>query len=514
MVNPSFYSLATAVPLLLKFRREVGHTAGVLHDELSGSCYQLDDVGRAVVNALCVPLEPEQLIEAVTTSGGHCEANVTRELRRMVLCGLFEETCTASRAALERLVRGESPEPRTLKGTRFACQRSGACCRGYVFGYIREDERARIESLDLDKAFPHLAGARFFEPSEGDSDNTSYVLASKSEACIFLEDDRQCGLHRAFGEEAKPRFCRLYPLDAISTIEGLKVYDRGECATFAISSQSGAPLENDFSRIRGLLNERLYHPLVQLHGYWRCDYGVVLQLARRFEHEVAAQSPLEALHAIGHVARYFIVRLGACPLESGEPERTASHALACPIEELRPSSLEIESNARRGLEAMAVLLTGLAERVSATETLGRLLCDAALACAELCGAIRSGSPASERTNAAIAIAIGDDSERALTTSIQQDIFGRELLLGQSLPAGLLRMALVSVLTLVGARLRALEEGRDRVSLLNFSSAHMVAKRTLHRAEPNRLLEANGERAWSILDALSTFEVATRAALAR
>ena len=110
-------------------------------------------------------------------------------------------------------------------------------------------------------------------------------------------------------------------------------------------------------------------------------------------------------------------------------------------------------------------------------------------------------PLPERARRAVAISVEDDSETALRLSIRQQLFGRELLLDDQLPAGLLRMAFVFALTLAGARLRALDDGQEVVLPHHLSAGHMIAKRTLHRPEPHGLLRVNGEQAWCILDAL-------------
>ena len=90
---------------------------------------------------------------------------------------------------------------------------------------------------------------------------------------------------------------------------------------------------------------------------------------------------------------------------------------------------------------------------------------------------------------------------ALTWSLRQQLFGRDLLLDESLPAGLLRIALVASLTLVTVRALTSAQPRPRLSLAQLSARHMSIKRTLHRPEPQRLLAANDDKAWSVLDAL-------------
>jgi hypothetical protein len=76
-----------------------------------------------------------------------------------------------------------------------------------------------------------------------------------------------------------------------------------------------------------------------------------------------------------------------------------------------------------------------------------------------------------------------------------------LLLDDSLPSGLLRMAFVVLLSLAGSHLLSRDDHSASVSPLHLSRSHMTVKRTLNRPEPHRLLRANGEQVWPILDAL-------------
>jgi len=485
----------------LRLREEVRLDEAKLHDGLTGGVYPLDGVGCAIADALGAHLKTGNLVSDVVGACGASPALVERELRQMVLLGLFEDTCVESRKRLELIRNGERLASRVLEGSRFGCQNSGACCRGYVFGSIREQEKIRIEALDPHKALPQLGKSPLFIEAGTSLGKPTYRLGTVGDACVFLEEGPRCGLHRAFGADAKPALCQLYPLAAIATIDGLKIYDRGECATFATSANTGTFLEEDIPRIRALVDEHIYHPMVQIHGAWRCDYGLILALARRLDREAKSQPSLSALHTIGHVSRGFIVALTKCPLEAGQPETAGAAALACPSEKFRPSEETVAANARAGLQAMAVLAAGLAERVAPQETLAPPFKAAASLLVEICRGALGEAPLPERAQRAVAISVEGDCETALRLSIRQQLFGRELLLDDQLPAGLLRIAFVVALTLAGARLRALDGGEDVVLPHHLSAGHMIAKRTLHRPEPHGLLRMNGEQAWCILDAL-------------
>lgn len=484
-----------------RLRKEVRRDTAKLHDGLTGAVYPLDGVGCAIADAARDSLKAGELVSRVAGACGAMPERVERELRQMVLLGLFEDTCVESRKRLELIRKGEELASRVLENSRFSCQNSGACCRGYVFGSIREEEKIRIEALDPHKALPHLGKSPLFVETGTSSGKPTYRLGTVGEACVFLEEGPHCGLHRAFGAGAKPALCQLYPLAAIATIDGLKIYDRGECATFAVSARTGTLLEADIPRIRALVDEEIYHPMAQLHGSWRCDYGLILTLARRLDQEAKSHSPLAALHMIGHMSRGFIVALTKCPLEAGQPEAAGAVALARPSGKFRPSEEAVAANARAGLRAMAILAAGLAERVAPQDAFAPPFKAAASLLAEICRGGLGEAPLPERAQRAVAISVEGDCETALRLSLRQQLFGRELLLDDQLPAGLLRMAFVVALTLAGARLQALEGGQDVVLPHHLSAGHMIAKRTLHRPEPHGLLRVNGEQAWCILDAL-------------
>ncbi len=484
-----------------RLRKEVRREPATLHDGLTGAVYPLDRVGYAIADAARDPFNAWELVSRVAGACGTIPERVERELRQMILLGLFEDTCVESRKRLEMIRNGEELASRVLEGSRFECQNSGACCRGYVFGSIREEEKIRIEALDPHKALPKLGKTPLFVEAGLSLGEPTYQLGTAGETCVFFEKGLGCGLHRAFGASAKPALCQLYPLSAIATIDGLKVYDRGECATFAVSARTGSLLEEDIPRIRALVDEDIYHPMAQIHGSWRCDYGLILALARRLDQEAKSHSPLSALHTIGHVTRGFIVALTTCPLEAGQPETAGAAALACASEKFRPSEETVAANARTGLRAMAILAAGLAERVAPQEALAPPFKAAASLLSEICRSALGEVPLSERAKRVIAIAVEADCENALRVSLRQQLFGRELLLDDQLPAGLLRMAFVVALTLAGARLHALDGGHEVSLPHHLSTSHMIAKRTLHRPEPHGLLRVNGEQAWCILDAL-------------
>jgi hypothetical protein len=471
-----------------------------LRDRLTGAVHPLSEFARQIVDAIGGQLTVNELLAKVVSAGTIDQTEVERELRRLLLLGLLEGTCGSFREKLERIRNGERLPPIVLEGSRFGCQSSGECCRGYVFGPVSEQEKTRIESLHPAKAMPQLGLKPLFVAAGFNSGRPTYQLATLGEACVFLDQGSRCGLHRAFGPAAKPALCQLYPLAAVATIGGLKVYDRGECATFAVSAKTGDSLRENIPKIRALVNEDIYHPTVMLDEFWSCDYGVILALGQRLDNEACANRPWQALHVIGHAIRDFILALTQCPIEAGQPEAEIAALLSRLGSAFGIPDAAAAANASKGLSILANLAWAVGQQIAPTESLASAFIESTAVLSEICENWLNERPMSERASAATAIAMGSDAELALTLSLRHMLFG-ELLLDDYLPAGLLRMALVLLLATVGARLRALDEGEETVSARHLSFSHMVTKRKLNRPNPHLLLRASGEQAWPILDTL-------------
>jgi len=89
-----------------------------------------------------------------------------------------------------------------IEGQRFACASCTRCCRDLVVHLFAIDVKHIQEqgwSTVLDRA-PYVKLGH------------GLVLNKRPDgACVFLEDDGKCAIHRKFGFEAKPLACRLYP---------------------------------------------------------------------------------------------------------------------------------------------------------------------------------------------------------------------------------------------------------------------------------------------------------------
>lgn len=295
-----------------------------LVDGLLERSYPLEAVARSLVPLLDGASEWPVLRERLIADG-HVAEDVDAALRRLLLLHAVEGAGDELVAKLERVLRREEAVPTSvLEGARFGCQGSGGCCQGYRFGPLTDADAAKLDSLDLAAAFPHLAPP-YLETSEA-----GRYLRRVGDRCVFLTDEQRCGLHAAFGADAKPGFCRLFPLDSFGTIEGIRIVDRGTCATFAVSARAGLPLVDDLDRVRPLLRPPvLHHPVVVVDG-WAWDYAIFLRFTTTATTMVRRKrgTASETLRAIGRLLDALSVATARCPLGSGQPEAVMTAVLA------------------------------------------------------------------------------------------------------------------------------------------------------------------------------------------
>ena len=81
---------------------------------------------------------------------------------------------------------------------RHACRACGDCCRGQRIRLEDAEEIAKVEAqgVALGVADPVVDGA----------------LRAADGACVFLDTDQLCRIHKAYGLAEKPRVCQQYPV--------------------------------------------------------------------------------------------------------------------------------------------------------------------------------------------------------------------------------------------------------------------------------------------------------------
>ncbi len=456
----------------------------VLADELLQRHVVLEGVIAALVpmldGATEWPLARQALLDL-----GHAPHAVDDSLRRLLLLHHIEGAGDALVARLERVLRGDDSLPTSiLEGARFACQGSGGCCQGYAFGPLTDADVAGLDALDVASAFPHL------EPPYLESNEGGRFLRRDDDRCIFLTGERRCGLHAAFGADAKPGFCRLFPLDSFATIEGLRLVDRGTCASFGVSARTGLPLVDDLPRVRPLLRApALHHPYV-IVGHLAWDYGVFLRfttasttLIKRNLHNAS-----ETLAAVGHLLAALIDATAQCPLEPGQPDATVTSVLAIDATSwYRPAPTA-------GTHALVELLYALVDalhlavdgdkiRVAQARELGALL-------AQTADALATDSPTA--TSTAV------DVDDALRISMRQQLFGRHVLVGGHATAGLVRIAVVQLVALAAARFAA---GNRVLTAADLNRGHALAMRVFETGRLDAVFVEHEPRWRVILDSV-------------
>jgi len=429
---------------------------------------------------------------------GHAEVTVDTALRRLLFLYAVEGAGDATVARIERVLRGEEALPTSiLEGARFGCQGSGACCQGYAFGPLTDADIAGLDALDLAATFPHAAA-----PYIDENENGRY-LRHDGDRCVFLTPERRCGLHAAFGSDAKPGFCRLFPLESFATIEGIRVVDRGTCATFAVSSRVGLPLVDDLPRVRPLLRPPVLHHPVVLVEEWPWDYAVFLRFTTAATTLVKRTigTACETLMAVGNGLDAMIEAMADCPLEQGQPDAIVSDVLASdaaswyrtpPIETALVGTRAwselfraLAAAARAALDrgethASAHELIELFERMAAL-----LLTDSLVAVAPPRAV--SGAPS-----------MRSEIDQALRISMRQQLFGSHALVRGHAPAGLVRIAVIQLLALAGARIDA---GERALTAPDLDRGHVLATRGFESGRFDAVLVEHEPQWRALLDGL-------------
>lgn len=475
----------------------------VVHDRLLGHTVTLTTVVAAVAGRL----DGETAwtaIRAAVGAAGHRPDEVDGALRALLALLAVEGAGDALLERLSRVVARQEPLPTlVLGGARFACQGSGACCEGYRLGPLSDDDVARLAGLDLAAASAHVVG-RGWHDEGGDR-----YLDKRDDRCVFLDDERRCGLHARFGADAKPAFCRLYPLDTFATVAGVWVVDRGTCACFATATCSGAALVDELPRLRPLLAPpRLRHPLVLVDDVtW--DHGLYLRFVDagtalvRAEHAGVAAT----VRALGRLLASASTAVRDCPLAPGQPEGALDAALAAEPARWYQPATDVEA----GVATVVALLAELAAATSAlARDTGAVQAARARALASLCAdtaAMLVAAPA-----APVASTLEPALDAVLRISLRQQLVGRQALVGDRAGAGLLRLALIVLLSLAGARRHA---GARALVAADLDHGHVLATRWLHAPELAAIVVAYEPRWRLVLDGLErAVDLATRVVVVR
>ncbi len=489
----------------------------VLRDSLVGFRIQLSPLALRVSERLDGQHDLEQLAHGEPPLPPKA---VEAVVRRYLLLNLLEGAGDGTVARLQRFIAGELELPfSVLREGRFGCQASGDCCHSYRFGPLMDTDVARIEALDVRSALPQVGELPLFHELVSESGQRQKYLNTIGEHCLFLLEDERCGLHAAFGPESKPYVCRRYPYVAWTTIDGIKIYDRGECSCFSSSARSGTPVVEDLERVIPLLPpiRELNHPSVLLDEGLVLDFGHFLKLQKAAIDLLAEHpGPAEAsLRTLAGLVQGFSHALAACPLQPGEPDATVARVLTDPRLRITPPAAS-EEQTRRGAAALAQLCGALSERLAHNlvrdpqnprevvrlRRLGQLLPLVhgvqAWAC---CCQDPEAFGLSDYYRELSSLETAQEVYEVLRISFRQSMFGSNALVELSARAGLLRLALAWLVTLFGGRLQARAENLQVVSPRHLDHGHVLAQRLLHHPLIEEIILAHQEHTWDVFAAL-------------
>ncbi|MHC4392682.1 MAG: YkgJ family cysteine cluster protein [Planctomycetota bacterium] len=173
-------------------------------------------------------------------------------------------------------------------GSRFECGSCGMCCKTFMLGPLTKPDIAQLEKLPLDETFPSLHDRRpirmVVSPDQPEEAPRAFLNTRDDGRCVFLDDDQLCGLHKRFGADTKPGFCRTFPREVVLTGRGVFVSDMLACASYGRTAFRGPLLRDEVTDQAAFFrNEAAVGPLVHVAVPLGGGVSVPLDLAMPLE---------------------------------------------------------------------------------------------------------------------------------------------------------------------------------------------------------------------------------------
>jgi Fe-S-cluster containining protein len=99
-----------------------------------------------------------------------------------------------------------------------SCSTCSGCCRDWAV-VATEEEIVRFKDFDWTATRERFRRREILHPLG----NGRYELDHIGEACIFVDDDNLCAIHKEMGMEAKPFMCKHFPYFLTNTPDGVIV---------------------------------------------------------------------------------------------------------------------------------------------------------------------------------------------------------------------------------------------------------------------------------------------------
>lgn len=237
-----------------------GKTSVIIDHEL-GRRIKIDERGREIAFLLDRPQTLDELSHRIAEGGRPIDIEALRKVISAFkgLGLLDEEYAVKAIQDHERMNLKESDNSLATipliipEDLRFSCQACGSCCVGTNIGPVGEKVMARLKGKKLDDLQDELKAKHgLFFASVNPSHPDTILCSNRRGACIFLENDGLCKIHRRYGVEYKPEVCRLFPFQFIHTPEGIVVSLQLECREI-IQASKGKLVKEQENDIRTLL---------------------------------------------------------------------------------------------------------------------------------------------------------------------------------------------------------------------------------------------------------------------
>jgi lysine-N-methylase len=132
---------------------------------------------------------------------------------------------------------------------RFDCHSCTNCCRNRAVN-VSEKDRKRIIAAGWEQ---RLAGQPLFATYKLGGRQLHHLVMRSDGACIFLDDDNLCRLHKETGAASKPLACRVYPFLPTPGADGVRCDIRMDCPS--ASANQGRPLSAHSVEIQRIATE-------------------------------------------------------------------------------------------------------------------------------------------------------------------------------------------------------------------------------------------------------------------
>jgi Fe-S-cluster containining protein len=124
-------------------------------------------------------------------------------------------------------------------GARHACKCCGHSCRNYAIT-LSQTEAARFSFEFWRALVPNLpADVPIVVQESG-----QFLLGKKADgACVFLDDDNLCLIHKENGHQAKPMACQFFPMQAVQAPDGIHLSLNSGCRRLIEMTEADPLLE-------------------------------------------------------------------------------------------------------------------------------------------------------------------------------------------------------------------------------------------------------------------------------